>query len=1262
MEKNTKNENRNKDDTEDNNKRNIINLNLNQNNLFKEDVKTDPYVNANIFSKLSFYWVFNIFKKTSKFNFGKDSFKEVEKDNKCEVNYNNFKYYWDKSHKLLYSLFKTNLVNLIITSILTVIVEGSSVLNSLVYREYIGTFTSKNIPTIPKVWLAISYIILKLIICFLSKQCLTLTTFRTSRIVVQLISYFYSKNLRLSCNYTEGELVIYSQIDIMRIAIFTEYIIQVFICPILIIIYSTIIFKILGLSYIFGFGILLLIIIFNFFLQYKSGILQNKLMIKKDERMLITSEALFNLKSIKLYNLEDEFINKIEVKRDIEIGVLNSTYNYSSISTTIMISCPVILSVSTVFGYKYFSDIFIQKNIFFCIYIFSLLSEQIRNLPVMINRIFEGLASIKRMENFLNENEINNQNTIINSNSNDVEIINGNFLWDSKVDKAVIKKNLILNDRIKSQKQIYPEIKSKNLNERYFLNKSEKEEILLSSQLNINESSKDEFYQYSKQLNSDDKNKTYNIKNINLQIEKNKLIIIIGSSGSGKSSLFHCFLNNLKYEANTQIQIQDSLSYYSQSVWLQTTTIKNNILFESEYDEQKYNKVVEVCQLKTDFEMFLDGDQTEIGGNGTNLSGGQKARIGLARAVYANKDLILLDDPIAALDNIVAGKIMKYCFCEYLKNKTRVIITHNTSFLHLADRIIFMEKGEIEWMGNYSEIKTSHIYNKIDELTFENKNKDLTQEEDNIIFNNANNSSNKHDNKLDYENNIDIAIYNESNINNELKYQESEINETKKENIFLNSYNKNNLNNDYNNQDASYNNSKIDNINNNLLLKTEDRERGAVNISVYKEYINKMGGYWVLSLLILVTVGWQILSIFSNLWFSKWTKSSKIDEEIYKLYIYAGLALGSSIFVLFRNMIIFAGAIHCTKCLHKEMITKLLKASINLFHDTIPNGQIINRLSNDLTNTEGYLLSRYSLVIMFTFSCIGTLVNCGIFEPITLIFAPILVILCFVLTRLYMKSSRELYRLETTITSEVINNITELKSGLYIIRAFKHENLFLKKFFAKVDTFMKVKIYSIGLAQWFGLYMDLLSISFMIFIFVLSYILEDSFALSEIALIINFANSLQMNAFTLFSMLGSLENCMVYMERCLQYTRIQTEIQNDKNLVYLCMEDWPNKGEVEFKNISARYRPGTAVVLKNLKIKINALERIGVVGRTGSGKSSLALTLFKMIELIEGNIEIDGINIDSVNLSKIRSSLAMIPQVNLFFYYFFRNQVLFLVL
>ena len=642
----------------------------------------------------------------------------------------------------------------------------------------------------------------------------------------------------------------------------------------------------------------------------------------------------------------------------------------------------------------------------------------------------------------------------------------------------------------------------------------------------------------------------------------------------------------------TKLIVNGEISYVSQEAWIQNSTVRNNILFYHPYEPNLYNKIIELCELKQDLDVLVGGDLTEIGEKGINLSGGQKARISLARAMYTNKDIFILDDPISALDANVGQNIMKNCIVDFLKNKTRILVTHALQYLKYADQIVYIENGEIKWKGTFKEIQNESFYR-----TFSNKKKE-EEEEENINNNNNNNE-------------------------NDVKNNSNKINKI------------NNNNNNNNNQIKR-------------ITKDESKEQGTISSQVYFSYFSYIGGFILITNLILILISWQVLRVGSDIWLGFWSdhqnnsKKSFFSSNLFYFLIYAILSLSSTLFNYFRTVIITSGSLKCSSRLHTEMIKSLIFAPINLFHDTIPKGQIFNRLSKDLTTVDTYTMYWFMTLTSFGTSFFGAIVVCSLYQPFSLILLPFFLFVCWKIGRFYMNCSRELTRIEGMLNSPILNLINETIPGNTTIRAYNFEDKYINNFYSKIDNHFKVEFYLNGISQWYLLTLNFLSFIFLTFIVIITLINKEKFSAKIIGLLLTYSIVLQEDIIEFLSAFSNFENTMTKMERCLSYTHLISERPHEINLDSLMK--WPTEGNIEFIHYSVQYRPGTEIVLKNLNFVINGGEHIGIVGRTGSGKSTIALCLFRILEPLQGKIIIDGIDIGIIGLKKLRRNLTIIPQ------------------
>ena len=674
------------------------------------------------------------------------------------------------------------------------------------------------------------------------------------------------------------------------------------------------------------------------------------------------------------------------------------------------------------------------------------------------------------------------------------------------------------------------------------------------------------------------------LNDINLTVKQGEFICIIGDVGSGKSSLIQAILNNMIIEQNpnTKIIVNGKISYVGQEAWIQNNTIQKNILFYRPYDTAKYHNILNLCELNQDLDSFPGGDLTEIGEKGVNLSGGQKARISLARAMYCDNDIYILDDPISALDAHVGKNIMNNCILGYLKGKTIILATHALQYAAFADRIYYMKNGEINWQGPYQELIQQKFYSQFAE---------------------------KINNKLKED---------------KEKEKNKDINDDDMNNLKLNQFN--------------VNKGTIKRI-----TKDEGKESGKINKKVFYNYYTYIGGSYFCLALLTILFSWQGLKIMSDLWLGYWSEHQGERSNTFFFAIYSITALGGSLFNYLRTRIITSGSINCSTKLHNQMITSLVRAPINLFHDTVPKGQIFNRLSKDLPTVDTYTMYWFMTLTAFGSSFLGAIIVCSLYEKECLLFLPFFIILCWFLYRFYINCSRELNRIEGVLNSPVLNLVNETIPGTATIRAYNLQNKYIEIFQDKVDEHYKLLYYINGTGQWYLLYLNLLSILFLTYMVIMTLLHKNKFTPKIIGIILTYSLILQEDVIEFLSSFSNFENTMTKMERCLSYTHLISERPNSLTSD-LSLRDWPTKGEIQFKNFNVKYRSDTELVLKNINFHLRGGEHLGIVGRTGSGKSTISLCLFRILEAFSGEIFIDGVDISKVGLTKLRESITIIPQ------------------
>ena len=536
-------------------------------------------------------------------------------------------------------------------------------------------------------------------------------------------------------------------------------------------------------------------------------------------------------------------------------------------------------------------------------------------------------------------------NIIKEENENNIDINKEKNKSSNKKENNGIKEELEL-------KEIFSDNKEKLINEEIKLD-------IKTLEKNVKE----------KQINKD----IILLKDISIEINKGEFVIILGPTGSGKSSLFNAILNNCHiYSTQSKPIINGELSYYSQQPWIISDTLKNNILFFKPLDLEKYLKIIKICQLEKDLELLPYGEETEINSTSSNVSGGQRARISLARTLYKDADLYLIDDPFASIDNKVGTQIFKEVFCGFLKNKTRILITNEMEGLSHADKIIYMEKGKIIFCGKYEEFHEKFGIKNLHE---------------------ENNINSDHENKYnEEEKNVRRFMRKYSAVKDEDNKEHNNIIE---ENNFMDGSNKS-LNKKVMKQNFE---------NNPLRLLEKEKKGKTIDFEIYHEYIKLQGGYIIFSVLIILIIISKIIDSYRRTFMNTLSKSviqiekdkNNNDNKKTNLELYYNKYVYISILGIFLNFlvefIITRTTIHSLRKIHEDMVYKLVRAPINLFHDIVPIGQILNRLTKDIIPVQ-QIIRTVNFFLRIVFTLITSIGLCYIYNKLTLFTSPLLVIIC----------------------------------------------------------------------------------------------------------------------------------------------------------------------------------------------------------------------------------------------------------------------------
>ena len=629
------------------------------------------------------------------------------------------------------------------------------------------------------------------------------------------------------------------------------------------------------------------------------------------------------------------------------------------------------------------------------------------------------------------------------------------------------------------------------------------------------------------------------LKDINLKIKKGELIGIIGEIGSGKTCLFNAILNNLDIlnnESNKKIIINGKISYAPQKPWILNDTVRNNIIFHKIFDEQKYNKIVDICQLEPDFELLKSGDLTQISDKGNNLSGGQKARITIARAVYTNADIYLFDDPFSALDVYVGKNIFEKVIKDYLKGKTILLITHSLQFIPMMDYVIHMKKGKINYYGRAKDIINQPFFNM---HYIQDKNEDKKEKKDEENESNAPSriDSSVTDNDTEFSSSS-TAIFSKLEIKKS-EYLKQRKEQMKSNNKYRYKYRKIN----------KYENLKI--------------------------VFSFSGGFIVFFVLLLLGGLWKIADSSSDFIISYWLKATKEESNKYFM-LYLGTKLISILFIFLKSFITVLALVAYNKNIHETLIYKFMRAPINLFHDIVTKSHIVNRLSKDLTNSIKYFWTLNSSLIIL-FHLINGIVMSLFFYWKSIIIIPFIIFMDTFLYNYYNTCAKSLDALETYTRVPILTGFRESLSGVTSIRAFGYKDIFQNIYHERLYNFLRVLTYQEGALGWFSINNDLIAFCFIFFILVFIWFYQGIISGSFLGLLLSYILKFADQSYNFFYQYNYNERMSLSMESCEAYTHIvqeaESKLENDE---ILKKNNFPQKGKIEFVNYSVKYRPDTA--------------------------------------------------------------------------------------
>merc|ERR1711871_1531614 len=706
---------------------------------------------------------------------------------------------------------------------------------------------------------------------------------------------------------------------------------------------------------------------------------------------------------------------------------------------------------------------------------------------------------------------------------------------------------------------------------------------------------------------------------INMQVKRGSLVAVVGPVGCGKSSLLNCMIGELLYQSG-RIHVNGNIAYCDQKVWIMNATVKDNILFGRDFDETRFDMAIHSACLEADLKVLPGGVNTEIGERGINLSGGQKARVALARAVYRNADIYLLDDPMSAMDSHVGAHIFDECIKSTLGKKTRILVTHHLRLLTQCDQVLILDEGKMKAFGTPGELLNSGL-----DLELYLPDLKKSKSTDNL----------------------------ENAVNDSVKQEDERI--------------------------ENANDRKEDNRES-RLTEAEDRVFGEVHLSTYWYYIKSGGPLLFLAVLVAMSAG-KGVEVSSAFYLSDWSKASieaerrgdplSGEENVAYVNFYAMLACMGIVGVTIRSLFLANHRLHASKSIHEQLLNSVIASPVSFF-DSTPLGRILNRFSSDILTIDEELSANVSQLFNAGFEVLKSVG--GIAGATKGIFLAVLAPLGYLYYRaqkFFRKSSTEIQRLESISKSPIYANFSETLNGIATVRAFGDQEVFIKELEKNANNNTVANILLLIGFQWLAIRLDMIGSITSFFVAAVALGTKDMIPAGYVALALSY--SFDMSGYLKYAvrMVAQVEANMNSVERVSHYAfNLEPEVdtldpkailkkgkkkddddsgEESSSLVTSVVppvtippENWPSKGEIKAENVFMSYSDGPDV-LKGLDFTVKGMEKVGIAGRTGSGKSSLMVALFR-IENFRGSITIDGIDTKSIPLKVLRSKLGIIPQ------------------
>ncbi|XP_053674245.1 uncharacterized protein LOC128724542 [Anopheles nili] len=1228
---------------------------MNRENSFSKGKETNPVQNASFFSKRSFWWLRDTFGYGQRKEITEEKLYATLPEHSSHGLAETFERLWSDEEQrgpdkasfarvywrafgketlfwgLLFSAFET----------------ANRVAQPLLLGELVSYFTP-NQDTISKqdAYLYAAGIITCSLLSVISFHPFIFYIFQLGmKFRIGASCLIYNKVLKLSKSTTAGDglngkIINLLSNDVGKFDIALCFVHDLWKGPMEAILLGYFIYRQIGFSGLLGMAFLLSFIPLQAWVGKKTATYRLKAAKRTDLRVRFMNEIIQGIQVIKMYTWESSFAKMIGTIRRKEIqAIRGGAYVRATLISFFTVS-RVSIFISLL-SYTVTENVITAKKVFIVTSFYSILNDSMVHFwPMAITFCAEGYISLKRIRDFLLTPEGKISTGTGSKNSVGVE-------KKQKKRKATAPVGAQISDALDHGKEEKQKSNQQNGGKNVISDEDVDYEPLLPTRLVrkvdgdrkgivldnatarwVCPSAKEDTKARTPASGAGDGSEeatNVGIESISLRIDPGRLCVLVGPVGSGKTTLLQVLLGELELD-DGNVEIYGTVSYAAQEPWLFEGSVRNNILFTEEYNERRYLRVVRVCALEKDFEMFPHGDQTIVGERGISLSGGQKARVNLARAIYRKADIYLLDDPLSAVDTHVGKHIYELCIREFLANRVCVLVTHQLQYLKDVQQIVLMNAGRLEASGSYRELKKSNMESIMALTPDESPLESPIEKELKTLRQRRTSGSSTGSQQL-----------RDGDLMMDLLQQEKQEEE-----------------------------------------KESQGGSGSVGLAVYKTYITAVNScgwiFWLNALMILSQIVVSGVDIFVAEWVNweervagippefelndnhtilssrdvrvllrEQTDVSNFIERQQYIWIYSGLIILLVLLVVKRSFSFFYVCLRISINLHDRLFRRLTRATMHFFN-TNPSGRILNRFSKDIGAIDSALPMALLDCVVFFLEMIAVVAVVSIVNYWFLVPTAIVAILMYYIRQVYLNTSRVVKRIESVNRSPLFSHTNATLQGLSTIRAFGAQSVLRHEFNEFLDVNSSAWYMFISTNRAFALWLDLVCVLY-IAIVTISFLLSDSQQMLGGSVGLAITKTISLVGMCQWGMRQSaeLENQMVSVERVNEYTNLPSEPPLETAPKHRPQRNWPEHGAIRFVNVDLRYSEDGERVLKDLNFVIRSNEKVGIVGRTGAGKSSLIQALFRLAPF-DGNIEIDDIDTKTLGLRDLRSKISIIPQ------------------